>query len=393
MALFRRRRSNDTTDSTAAISAFWDAWPTLREPLAEAVEADRPAPDEVAERVTALVKAVHPDLDWEAGPAPSTPEPGLEDLDLSMDVDPDELLERLAALDDPAAFGQGPAHALTLRPGPSDDARIQSERWTRSAPDDDAWAFLPARPADHESLTGTVRWDDHELDLTHVSVSMRVDHATGRIEVGVYHPDNMFLSEDVRRALADHVVLLALGEDESVRRIGTVVPLEESPLDPLPPTSIPAAVRQMIDMLGGGNDGWVTLKATNLRQDQLVLSARHPVTRRDFPAFTLAVQVLVPYTDKGSDGQPDGASAVALQELESRLARLLDDNGALFLRSTLSGRRDLMYYLDPESDALAPFEEELKSWSEGDLKLSSRLDPDRAVFAAALRPYRRFLQG
>lgn len=392
MALFRRRRSNDTTDSTAAISAFWDAWPSLRDPLAEAAETDRPVPEETAERVTALVKALHPDLDWEVGPAPTAPRPDLTDLDLSMDVDPDELLERLAALDDPGSLAEPAAHALTLRPGASDDARIQSERWSRSAPDDGAWRFLPARPADHEGLTRTVRWEDHELDLSHVSVSMRVDHASGRIEVGVYHPDNMFLSEDVRRSLADHVVLLSLGEDDVVRYIGKVSPLDESPMDPLPPTAIPATVRQMVDMIGGGEGGWVTLHGTGPGRGRVVFSARHPLTRRDFPALTLAVRVIVPYAETSPDGSPGESSALALQEMENRLNRVLGDNGALVMHQTVPGRKDMLFYLDPDSGVLSRFEEELKGWSEGDLKLSTQLDPDRSVFGGLLRPYRAFFK-
>ncbi len=392
MALFRRRRSNDTTDSTAAISAFWEAWPSLRAPLAAAAEEDRPAPEEAAERVTALVKALHPDLDWEVGPAPASPRPDLTDLDLSMDVDPDELLERLAALDDPGSLAEPAAHALTLRPGSSDDARIQSERWSRSAPGDDAWRFLPARPADHEGLGRTVRWEGHELDLSHVSVSMHVDRATGRIRVGVYHPDNMFLPEEVRRSLADHVVLLALGEDDVVRYIGEVRPLDESPMDPLPPTAIPSTVRQMVDMIGGGEGGWVTLHGTGPGRGRVTFSARHPLTRRDFPALTLAVRVIVPYAQTSADGTPGESSAIALQELENRLNRVLGDDGAMVMHQTVPGRRDVLFYLDPDSGVLSRFEEELKGWAEGDLKLSTQLDPGRSVFAGLLRPYRSFFK-
>src|SRR5699024_2708596 len=113
------------------------------------------------------------------------------------------------------------------------------------------------RPADHEELGRTVRWDDHEFDLSHVSVSMRVDQATGKVEVGIYHPDNMFVAEETRDRLAEHVTLLALGEDDVVRWIGKTQPLVEKPLDPLPPTAMPSVIRQMADMLGG-QGGWVT---------------------------------------------------------------------------------------------------------------------------------------
>ncbi|MEE2047217.1 DUF695 domain-containing protein, partial [Nocardiopsis tropica] len=273
MALFRRRRS---ADSTTSVTAYWDAWPSVRDALAGAADADRPAPSEVSERVTALVRAIHPDLDWEVGPAPKR-QGGLDDLDLSADTDPDKLLEQLAALDDPSKLTDGPAHALTLRPGASEEARILSERWARSAPEDAEWLFRPVRPADHERLSSVVRWDDHELDLSHVSVSMRVNQGTGRIEVGVYHPDNMFLSQETREGVAEHVALLALGEDDLVRWIGLTAPLDEPPLDPLPPTSMPSVVRQMADLLGGSG-GWATLHGRIPIQGAVEIMLRHPLT-------------------------------------------------------------------------------------------------------------------
>ncbi len=386
MALFRRRRS---ADSTTAFTDFWDAWPALREALTSAVESDQPVPAEVSERLTALVHAVHPDMDWEVGPAPKPGGGGLEDLDLSADVDPGKLLEQLAALDDPSRL-DGPAYALTLRPGASEEARIQSERWARSAPEDDQWLFQPVRPADHDRLSSTVRWDDHELDLSHVSVSMRVDHATGKVEVGVYHPDNMFLSERTRERLAEHVALLALGEDDMVRWIGKTAPLDEPPLDPLPPTSMPAVVRQMADMLGGSG-GWVTLHGRIPLQGAVEILLRHPLTRRDFPAFTLFVQVVVPYTHMDEDKLPTESSASALDDLEARVTSVLGDNGALFMRQTVGGRRDYRYYLDPESGVLPEFEAVLTDWPEGEVKLRSQMDPSWSQFNAARRPFRRQL--
>lgn len=394
MALFRRRRSNDSTDSavtatTAAVTAFWDAWPSVRTALAEAVDSDTPAPTEVAERVTALVRAIHPDLDWEIGRAPE-PQGGLDELDMSPDIDPAELLEQLAALDDPSRITDAPSYAMTLRPGTSEEARVQSERWSRSAPDDDRWRFRPVRPADHDRLTSTVRWDDHELDLSHASVSMRVDQAGGRIDVGVYHPDNMFLSEETRRSVAEHVTLLALGEDEMVRWVGKVSPLDERPLDPLPPTSMPSVAKQMRDLLGG-TDGWVTLHGRIPLQGAVEIMLRHPVTRRDLPALSLFVQVLVPYTNADSDRLPEEGSVEALAGLEARLNEILGDNGAMFMRQSGGGQRMYVYYLDPDSGVLPEFETALMDWPEGKVQLRTRLDPKWSQFELARRPYVRKL--
>ncbi|MFV2195959.1 DUF695 domain-containing protein [Nocardiopsis sp. LOL_012] len=388
MALFRRRRS--TADTTTAVTAFWDAWPELRDALASAVEAGRAAPPDVGDRVTALVEAVHGDLDWEIGRAPEQRPGTVEDIDLSPDVDPGKLLEQLAALDDPSQLTGGPAYAFTLRPGISDEARVMSERWSRSAPDDEQWVFRPALPADHGRLSSVLTLDDHELDLSHTSVSLRVDQASGKIEAGVYHPDNMFLPDEIRHKLAEHVTMLALGEDDTVRWIGKVEALEERPLDPLPPTSMPAVARQMADMLGGV-DGWVTLEGAHPLFGSVRIRLRHPLTRRDFPAFSLYVQVVVPFATMDADKRPVDASEAALADLESRLEETLGDNGALFAQKTERGERHYHYYLDPESGVLPSFEEQLLGWPEGKVKLRSQLDPEWTWFEAFKRPYRRTL--
>ncbi|MCY9787751.1 DUF695 domain-containing protein [Nocardiopsis sp. EMB25] len=387
MALFRRRRS---ADSTTAVTAFWDAWPEVRDALANAVESAQPAPAEVSDRVTSLVKGIHPDLDWEVGRPPEQKGGDIEDLDLSPDVDPSALLEQLAALDDPSKLTGGPTYAMTLRPGPSDDARVMSERWARSAPDDEQWGFHPVRPADHERLSSVLTVDGHELDLSHVSVSLRVNQATGKIEVGVYHPDNMFLPEEVREGVAEQVTLLALGEDDMVRWIGEVDSLDEPPLDPLPPTSMPSVARQMADLLGG-SEGWVTLEGTHPLFGAVRILIRHPLTRRDFPALSLYVQVVVPFATMDAEKRPIEASEAALGDLEARLEGVLRDNGALFAQKTERGERHYHYYLDPESGVLPEFEAQLVDWPEGKVKLRSELDPDWAWFNAFRRQYRREL--
>ena len=387
MALFRRRRP---TDSTSAAAEFWESWPEVRQALAEAVESDLPAHSEVSEKVTSLVHGIHPDLDWEIGRAPKNQPGGLEDLDLSQDVDPDKLLAQLASLENPSQMGAGPAYALTLRPGPSDEARIQSERWARSAPEDDEWTFHPVRPADHDELGRTVRWDDHEFDLSHVSVSMRVDQANGKIEVGVYHPDNMFVAEETRDRLAQHVTLLALGEDDMVRWIGKTHPLDENPLDPLSPTAMPSVVRQMADMLGG-QGGWVTLQGRIPITGGLEVLLRHPLSRREFPALSLFVHVVVPYTHLDNDRLPAEGSAEALDQLEGRMSTVLGENGALLARRTDGGRRQYLYYLDPDSGVLPEFEAALMDWPDGKIKLRTELDPRWTQIGNFRRPYRRQL--
>ena len=153
---------------------------------------------------------------------------------------------------------------------------------------------------------------------------------------------------------------------------------------------MPAVAKQMGDLLGG-TGGWVTLHGRLPLQGPVEILLRHPVTRRDFPALSLFVQVLVPYTNADGDRLPQESSVTALADLETELAQLLGDDGALFMRQTGSGQRMYVYYLDPESGVLPEFETVLMGWSEGKVQLRTQLDPKWSQFNLARRPYTRRL--
>ncbi|GAB3449051.1 hypothetical protein GCM10027570_23160 [Streptomonospora sediminis] len=394
MALFRRRRSAQS-DSAVAVDEFWRQWPDFRGPLAASVDSGAPLPEDVAERLTAAVRRIHPEVSWEAGTAPAGSATGLGgtgDLGLDDESDPDRLLERMAALDDPLSSLEGsPGYALTLTAGPDDQARILTERWARAAPEEPGWRFFPAFPSDHDRLGKPVEWDEHELDLSHSTVSMRVDQQRNKVEVGVYHPDFMFLAEETRQGVADHVVMLALGEDDYVRWISKVEPLVEKPLDPLPPTSMPAVVQQIAGTLGSG--GWVTLQGRVPLRGIIEITVRHPLHRRDFPALTLYVHVALSYANSDSDRLPTEPSTTALEEFATGLRNLLGDNGALLAQQTAGGQRQFYFYLDPDSGILSDFETAVREWSEGQATLQSRMDPQWQTIEQLMRPIRRQLEG
>ncbi|GAA3750712.1 hypothetical protein HDA32_000970 [Spinactinospora alkalitolerans] len=391
MALFRRRRSAES-DSAVAVGEFWSHWADLRDELAASVDADMPVPEETAQRLTERVRRIHQSLTWEVAPAPSPTPHDLDELGLSLDDEARDILARMEDPEgDPGSFraGEGPRYALTLSAGPDDAARVLAERWRRAAPEEAGWRFFPAHPADHDKLGKPVTWDGHELDLGHASVALRVDQKIGRIEAGVYHPDFMFLPEETRTAVAEHVVLLSLGEDDYVRWIGSVAALVEKPLDPLPPTSIPSVVEQLSGALGSG--GWVTLQGRVPLRGAIQIAVRHPLHRRDFPAFTLYVQVTVAYASADGEKLPTGASATALEDFALGLRDLLGDNGALLAQQTVGGQRQFHFYLDPESGVLPELERSVREWPEGRTQVHSALDPDWETIEQITKPVRRQL--
>ncbi|MDA0563071.1 DUF695 domain-containing protein [Streptomonospora sp. S1-112] len=388
MALFRRRRSQQS-ESAVAVDEFWRQWPEFRTALAASLDNGTPPPEDVAERVSQAVARIHPDLNWEVSAAPRDADSDLGDLGLDDDTDPGRLMARMAALDDPlASLESGSAHALVLTAGPDDQARVLTERWARAAPEEPGWRFFPALPADPGRLARPLTWDDHEFDLAHSSVSMRVDQRRSKVEVGVYHPDFMFVSEDTRSGLADHVVMLALGEDDYVRWVGKVEPLVEKPLDPLPPSSIPSVVRQLSGALGG----WVTLQGRVPLRGVIEIAVRHPLHRRDFPALTLYAHVVLPYAASDGDRLPTEPSTTALEEFATGLRTLLGDNGALLAQQTAGGQRQFYFYIDPDSGVMADFEAAVRDWGEGRAVVQSRLDPEWQTIEQLLRPIRGQLE-
>ncbi|RCV51245.1 DUF695 domain-containing protein [Marinitenerispora sediminis] len=388
MALFRRRRSADS-DSAAAVEEFWAHWADVRTDLAASVDAGTPVPEDAARQLTERVRQIHPALTWEVSRAPRSALRGLEDL--RLDDDARELLARMDDLEGtvPASPADDPEYALVLSAGADDAARVLAERWSRSAPAEAAWRFLPARPADHDRLSKPVNWDGNELDLGHATVALRVNQKLGKIEVSVYHPDFMFVPEDVRSGVADLVVMLALGEDDVVRWIGSVTPLVEKPLDPLPPTSMPSVVQQLSGTLGSG--GWVTLQGRIPLRGTIQIAVRHPLHRRDFPAFTLYVQVTVHYAETDSDRLPTGSSAAALESFTLGLRDLLGEDGALLAQQTVGGQRQFHFYLDPDSGVYATLEKAVREWPEGRTQINSLLDPEWDTIDQISRPVRRQL--
>ena len=228
MALSRRRRSDE---SAVAIDDFWSGWGELRSALAASIDEGAPVPAEVAQQLDERVQRIHPSLTWEVSRAPEPAPTNLASSPFESLDSPEALLASLGRRTglrtrlicaNLAGRGRrrGPRARGTLVTAPR--RRTPSGRSSRPVP--------PTTP----SCPDTITWHDHELDLSHVSVSMRVNHATGKIEAGVYHPDFMFLPEETQREVAEHVMLLAVGEDDMVRWVDSVKPLVEKPLDPLP---------------------------------------------------------------------------------------------------------------------------------------------------------------
>jgi hypothetical protein len=394
MALFRRRRASSAdTDPETAIAEFWARWPELRERLASGLRSEEGVDEETTRRLDSLLQSMHPALTHELTAEADGERAALAGLDISDFSE--SVLEDLARLDDldppthSESTGSGHGYTLTVTGGADDTARVTAERWYRAAPDDAEWRFFPARRPTPERLTGLWTVDGHDFDLSHARVELRVDQARLKIDAGVFHPDNMFVSEDTRRALARQVVTLAVGEDDTVRWIGGITPLAEKPLDPVNPAAIPSVVEQLLGALGGVR--WVKAQGRVPLAGTFQIGMRYPLHRRDFPAFTLYVLLTVPYAHSGSDRLPAEESLKSLKRFEKTLRDALGTSGAVLAQRTVAGQRQYHIYLEPTAGILPEVEKTAEEWPEGRATVSSFTDPDWVAINELARPLRKKL--
>ncbi|QVQ51615.1 DUF695 domain-containing protein [Spiractinospora alimapuensis] len=398
MALFRRRRSSSTgSDPVGAITDFWAAWPEVRDAAAVDLAAGRPVNEDVSQRVRELAQRIHAGLTpvfSRTGQLDRSELAGLDIGDLS-----DTALEDLARLGDldtadielepEAAEKDAAEYALTLTGGEDDTARVLAERWVRSAPPDGDWRFYPARQPDPDRLATQLAIDNHDVDLSHATVSLRADQATMKVDVGVYHPDNMFLPEDTRNTLARTIVILAVGEDDAVRWVGSVSALTEKPLDPLQPTAMRSVIDQLMGPLGGVK--WLKAQGRVPLAGVFQLGLRYPLHRRDFPQFTLYVLMTLPYVHPTNEKLPAEKSEEHLKDFERTMQATLSDNGAVLAQRTMGGQRQYHLYLDPDAELLPALENLLSEWPEGRATLSSFTDPNWEAINQFARPFLRNL--
>lgn len=340
MAFFRR--SGDGAPSSApAIAAFWDWWGEARPRIEAALEKELTS--DLIEEISERVRAIHPDLQWEIG-------------------------------------GESDAPALTLTGGGDGELRGIAERWRRAAPGGDGWAFHPARQADPELLGQQLTLGDNEFDLSYVRLGMRADANRARVHISAYHPDFLFVPEDVQLQVTSHVLDWALGEDEVARWIGDVVIATDEPMDSLPPNTLAAVVDQIAAPFR--EPTWLSGEGRTPRGHPAHIGVLFPLHRQDHPLCDLHVAVSLPYASSNPDRLPVAPSSTALKEFQEKLAGL-GERAVLAARETGDGLRVFHLYADPESGVVAELDQLAADWQEGRAKVSSTPDPGWR----ALAPY------
>ena len=321
------------------VAAFWQAWPSLREALNEALE--RRDFGDLPQRIGALTEAIHPRLEWELGP------------------------------------GQRATHAFALSAAGDMSLRHLTERWVRDAPTDDpVWEFHPARqPRPGFGL----RLGDVELAADAMEAAFEVDPGTERVHVRVFHPAFAELDERGRGTGTFLMLDGLLGEDGVERWIGAVQPATSRPEGAQPFAELAAAVQALEAEATG--ERWALLEG---QPDgvRTIVAVNRALKRVDHPLHTHRCELRVALEAPTAEGLPGADEDEVLGELEDRLRRDLGEHAAYLGRLTDGGARTFVLYAPPHGPAAAA----VAAFCDGLERASATWEADpRWEFAAQFR--------
>ena len=306
----------------AAIAAYWSWWATTRSrfesTLNNASTGTPPAP-ELAEEMTRQVKSIAPGLAWE--------------------------------------FGRGRQHSryyLCVTGEGNPELRPVAERWVRAAPSTDAaWEYYPARPpTPEEALEGVLqlpgRFRAQQLRLAEARLDVRIDEDRQLIDVGVYHPLLRKLPEQTRTTPALLLLGWLLGEDGMERWVGRVDLHSTEPAGTVAAEALPEVVSALAER--HPNPIWAVLQGHDKSGQPLMVVARRPLKRIDWPLFDLHGRLTV----AGTAAPPPAKVPEAfnwLAKAQDDLGALLGEHAVLVARETRLDRRSLHLYCDSEGPA------------------------------------------
>lgn len=321
-----------------AIEAFWTWWEDSgRVACEQAVESN--AFDEVAGDLQQLVKAIDPGLELE--------------------------------------FGKGALSKLYLcvtaggRPG----LRPTAERWLLAGPlSDDTWEYRAARASDHSVFEEGEPFEVGGLtvDPDQLRLGIWIDDERQIVDVELWHPGLASAAPEQRRTAASLMLDWLLGEDACERWIGRVDLVDAEPEGALLPLEFVTAVEELERR---HLEPTYALMSGTMESRPVIIIARRPLKRVEFPLFDLRVDARLVLDDPTSDGFPDPDLLDGLTLLEDDFSSRLGDQGVVAAVVTHSGVRTFHIYCDQEGTGPAIAQEWVAAHPDQTIVLSFELDP------------------
>lgn len=306
---------------TPPIEEFWAWWATARSGIETAIENGDwgDLPDHLTERV----HAIDPGLSWEFGP------------------------------------GVTARHCLCVTGGGVRELRTVAERWFRAAPPaDETWEFYAARRPDRDRFIRgvTLQIGGVDLEPSDARFGVELDEDRRLAHVEVFHPVFPEVPAPVRGQITFLLLDWLLGEDGVEQWLGGISIADCEPIGAI----TPAELVDQIERLGHApaEPTFALLGGTDQHGWPVLVTARQPLKRVEYPLFEFHAEVVVDYIQQPDNGMPEIDELDRLSDLEDGLVASLGDDAVLAAVVSNRGRRIFHFY----ADAQGPAPTLLESW-------------------------------
>ncbi len=286
-----------------AIEAFWAWWTSEgRSQLADAIQSGEAT--DLPDRITALVQAIHPELQWQLAP------------------------------------GTTATHSLTVTPDGDPELRGITELWLRTGPGaDETWEYHAARqPSD-----GPVEAAGLTLDPTQVVFTFDFDDLYEQLDLMLDHESLLEVPREVALEVAFAALEAVIGEDGVERWVG-IVDLSDEELDGRPLTDLPEIVSRFAPGLTGLR--WEEFETTDVAGWEEHVRINRALKSIDHLGHNIHLEVRIELEAFDRLALPTHEEATLLDGLAASLEQEMGDRALPIAVDTVNRHRSLHYYVN-----------------------------------------------
>lgn len=323
------------------IDAFWAWWAGVSDELASGYETKQPPSDDLVERISERVKAIHPGLAWETG------------------------------------AGVTSRHQFALSSEGDAALRVVTQRWLSRAPKPTArWEYYAARQRGDADSHHTLRIGERDFQYADFKLTTEVDETRAVVHVVIYHPQFASMPEPERLQpmflFLDHV----LGEDDVTSWVGSVDSGEQLPPDAAGSGALLDVVRKL---RAEHDDEQVTLLQGTRADAPIIVLARLGLKRLDYLLHDHHLELTFNLREPDENGLHGAEEGDELNALEDGLIAELSHRAVWIGHETFAGKRVAHFHADSSAAIQQEIESYCAAHGHWEMSLSVKSDPEWAV--------------
>jgi hypothetical protein len=311
-------------EAAQQLAAFWRWFEQVRPRLEHELRAGFSA--ELQEELSAEVKALHPELAWEAGRGAGST------LELSLSTEGQFSLRRL------------------------------TEAWRQAAPEVPGWRFHPERPATARFEQAVLHFAGQQVALEQLRFRLEDDVPRARVDLTVWHPAFETMEAGARESLGLLALDALLGADELERWVGNVDTATEATEAFVTPEALRARVAALA---AAPHDTLAFVQGKDARGHEVMASLHLSLKRLDHLAYEDQLVVRIAYRTLAEKGMPSAEEHQAAQALEDQLVESLRGLALHYGHVVSGGRLEVLFYVADKRAAegrLAAWRERARGW-------------------------------